>query len=136
MEIGSGIIIFTKIIPLLKGNGFPSMTIERILFMKNICIEKIWYEFLEIQSPVDHFDCNSDVIFELNDGSKWVATFFTYKNIETLRKKNQLTGECLNGTYFCATDMILISEMSEKIIKAVLDEMISNDEIEIYCQKI
>lgn len=34
MEIGSGIIIFTKIIPLLKGNGFPSMTIERILFMK------------------------------------------------------------------------------------------------------
>ena len=53
----------------------------------------------------------------------------TYKNIETLRKKNQLSGECLNGTYFCATDMILISEMSDKIIKAVLDEMLSHDEI-------
>lgn len=91
---------------------------------------------METQSLVDYSDCNSDVIFELSDGSKWVATFFTYKNIETLRKKNQLSGECLNGTYFCATDMILISEMSDKIIKAVLDEMLSHDEIEIYCTKI
>ncbi len=104
--------------------------------MKNTYIKKIWYEFLETQSLVDCSDCNSDVIFELSDGSKWVATFFTYKNIETLRKKNQLSGECLNGTYFCATDMILISEMSDKIIKAVLDEMLSHDEIEIYCTKI
>ncbi len=104
--------------------------------MENKHIKKVWYEFLETQSPFDCFDCNSDVIFELSDGSKWVATFFTYKNIETLRKKNQLSGECLNGTYFCATDMILISEMSDKIIKTVLDEMLSHDEIEIYCTKI
>ncbi len=99
-------------------------------------IEKIWYEFLETQSPLDRFDCNSDVIFELNDGSRWVATFFTYKNIETLRKKHQLSGECLNGTYFCATDMILISEMSEEIIKAVLNELLLHDEIKIFCHRL
>lgn len=74
--------------------------------MKKASIEKIWYEFLETQDSVDRFDCNSDVIFELNDGSKWVATFFTYQNIETLRKKNQLSGECLNGIYFA--DMLSI----------------------------
>lgn len=96
-------------------------------------IDKIW---IEIQEPIDFYDCNSDVIFEVNDGSKWIATFFTYKNIETLHKKNQLTGECLAGTYFCATDMILISEMSEKVIKAVLQEMLSKNELEIYCSKI
>lgn len=104
--------------------------------MKITSIEKIWYEFSEVQSPVDRFDCNSDVIFELNDGSKWAATFFTYQNIETLRKKNQLSGECLNGTYFCATDMILVSEMSEEIIKSVLQELLSLDEIDIYCRKL
>lgn len=104
--------------------------------MKKACIEKIWYEFSESQSPVDHFDCNSDVIFELSDGSKWEATFFTYKNIETLRKKNQISGECLNGIYFCATDMILISEMSDEIIQEVLCEMILHDEIEIFCHPV
>ena len=104
--------------------------------MKMASIEKIWYEFLETQDSVDRFDCNSDVIFELNDGSKWAATFFTYQNIETLRKKNQLSGECLNGTYFCAADMILISEMSEEIIKSVLQELLSMNEIDIYCRKL
>lgn len=99
-------------------------------------ISNIWIEILETQEPIDYFDCNSDVIFEVNDGSKWAVTFFTYKNIETLRKKNQLTGECLNGTYFCATNMILISEISEKIVKSVLQEILSKDDLEIYCCKI
>lgn len=104
--------------------------------MKNICIQKIWYDFLETQDPVDRFDCNSDVIFELSDGSKWAAAFFTYKNIETLRKKNQRSGECLNGVFFCAADMILISEMTEEIIQAVLEEILSEDAIELYCRKL
>ena len=96
-------------------------------------IDKIWIEISDTQGSINYSDCNSDVIFELNDGSKWMATFFTYKNIETLRRKNQLTGECLNGTYFCATDMILISEMSEKVIRSVLQEMLLLGEIETYC---
>ncbi|MCI8274596.1 MAG: hypothetical protein HFI66_03110 [Lachnospiraceae bacterium] len=104
--------------------------------MKNTSIEKIWCEFLKTKDSVDRFDCNSDVIFELNDGSKWAATFFTYQNIVTLRKKNQLSGECLNGTYFCAADMILISEMSEEIIKSVLQELLSMNEIDTYCRKL
>lgn len=104
--------------------------------MEKTSIKEIWYEFSEAQNSVDCFDCNSDVIFELSDGSKWVATFFTYQNIETIRKKNQLSGECLNGAYFCATDMILVSEMSEKTIKSVLQELLSMNEIDTYCHKL
>ena len=99
-------------------------------------ITNIWFEFTIAHGPIDRYDCNSDVIFELNDGSKWAATFFTYKNIDTLRKKNQLSGECLNGTYFCATGMILVSEMSEEVIRAVLQEMLLSGEIEMYCQRL
>ena len=99
-------------------------------------IEKSWIEILDTQDPIDSRDCNSDVVFELSDGNKWAATLITYQNIETLRKKNQTTGECLGGTYFCATDMILISEMSEDIIKAVLQEMLLRDEIRTYCHRL
>ena len=99
-------------------------------------ITNIWFEFTVAHGSIDRYDCNSDVIFELNDGSKWEATFFTYKNIETLRKKNQLSGECLNGTYFCATEMILVSEMSEEVIRAVLKVMLLSGEIEMYCHRL
>lgn len=99
-------------------------------------IKSIWFEFLESQDSIDRFDSNSDVVFELNDGSRWGATFFTYQNIETLRKKNQQSGECLNGSYFCAEAMILVSEMSKEVIGAVLQEMLSSGEIEICCHRL
>ena len=103
---------------------------------QELAIKSIWFEFLESQDSIDRFDSNSDVVFELNDGSRWGATFFTYQNIETLRKKNQRSGECLNGSYFCAEAMILVSEMSEEVIGAVLQEMLSSGEIEMYCHRL
>jgi hypothetical protein len=102
----------------------------------SIHLEKIWIEILDTQGPINRHDCNSDVVFALSDGSKWAATFFTYQNIDTLRKKNQATGECLSGAYFCATDMILIAEISEEAIKSVLREMLSQGEIETYCRRL
>ena len=99
-------------------------------------IQSIWSEFLAVQEPLEPLDCNSDVLFELDDGSQWCASFFTYRNIETLRKKNQSTGECLHGTYFCASEMILISEMSEEVILQVLQELLARGEMEIYCRRL
>lgn len=53
---------------------------------QELSIKSIWFEFLEAQNPIDCFDSNSDVVFELSDGSRWGATLFTYQNIDTLRK--------------------------------------------------
>lgn len=41
---------------------------------------------------------STDVKVTLLDRSVWKATFFTYKNIQTLREKNEITSECMNGT--------------------------------------
>jgi hypothetical protein len=35
----------------------------------------------------DTNDANTDVTVVLPDRSKWIASFFTYQNIETLRQK-------------------------------------------------
>ena len=114
----------------------PKATGKLTAAAQELSIKSIWFEFLESQDSIDRFDSNSDVVFELNDGSRWGATFFTYQNIETLRKKNQQSGECLNGSYFCAEAMILVSEMSKEVIGAVLQEMLSSGEIEICCHRL
>ncbi len=71
-------------------------------------------------------DCNSDVIVSFEKGAEWVATFLTYKNISTLVEKNMLSGECLQGKYFWASDMILVDEISrarvEEVVKRLIDE--------------
>ena len=44
-------------------------------------------------------DDNTNVWVTLTEGTKWVASFFTYKNINTLAKKNQQTGEWLSSIF-------------------------------------
>ena len=102
----------------------------------NVIVDSIWLEFENWETPHDENDCNSDVGFQLSDGTEWIASFFTYQNIMSLHRKNKETGECLGGLYFCATDMILIEKMDRESILKVIEQMIINNEIEVYCQKI
>jgi hypothetical protein len=77
-------------------------------------------------------DDNTDVIVTFQHGSKWVATFFSYQNIQSLAEKNRQTSECLGGKYFAATDMILVDEVSRERIEEVVAELLSLNEFETY----
>jgi len=91
----------------------------------------IWIEAEEwAPGECDQSDCNSDVIVSFEKDGEWVATFFTYQNLSTLAKKNESTGECLNGKYFWATDMILVDELSRERVEEVVSHLISEGEFE------
>ena len=75
-------------------------------------------------------DDNTDVIVTFEDASCWVATFFSYANIQTLTEKNRRTGECLAGAYFWASDMVLIDEVSRPRIEEVIEYLIEAGEFE------
>jgi hypothetical protein len=86
----------------------------------------VWIEAEQWSNGLDALEANSDVVVELEDGSRWVATFFTFKNIDSLVKKNRSTGECLHGKYFWASDMILVDEISRNRIIEVIDDLIQD----------
>ncbi len=102
-------------------------------------IKDIWIES-EKTGPVigghEFTDDNSDVIVTLGDNSKYVATFFTFDNINTLRTKNQKTGECLGGKFFWASDMLLIDKIERKEITDVIDELIRTKEFELIFKRV
>ena len=75
-------------------------------------------------------DDNSDVIVSFEDGGSWVASFFSYRNIQSLAEKNRITGECLDGKYFWATDMLLVDEVSRTRIKEVIEHLMDEGEFE------
>lgn len=76
-------------------------------------------------------DCNTDVIVTFSDGSRWVASFFSYASIGTLTQKNRQTGECLSGAYFWSSDLILIDEASHVRIEAVIADLLREREFEM-----
>lgn len=75
-------------------------------------------------------DINTDVIITFDDASRWVATFISYANIQTLTERYKRTGECLEGAYFWASDMILIDEASRPHIEEVVHHLIQTGEFE------
>ena len=75
-------------------------------------------------------DTNSDVHVAFENGTRWVATFFSYQNILSLAEKNRTTGECLRGKYCWATDMILVDEVSRTRIEEVVAHLLAEGEFE------
>lgn len=94
------------------------------------------YEIIRITESKDIFDGNEDIFVKFTNGDQYVATLFTYKNIETLRQKNKKTGEELYGKYFWATDMILIDNLSMTTIKEVIDDLLKDNSFNSVFHKI
>ena len=65
-----------------------------------------------------------DVVVYLTTEEKYVASFFTYEDIETIRKENQLNGTSLGGLYFWHKNMIIVEDSSEQTIKMVIEGML------------
>lgn len=105
--------------------------------MKRPQIKEIWIEADQwAEGEWDSEDDNSDVIVTLDNGEKWVASFFTFRNIQTLREKNKSSGECMSGAYFWASDMIMVDELSRARIEAVVNDLIEEGEFENVFDKI
>lgn len=99
--------------------------------MKENRKKHIWIEAEEwAEGEWNIVDDNLDVIVTFSDRSKWIASFFTYKNILTLSEKNKQTGENMNGAYLWSSEMVLIDIASRERILAVIDYLIENDEFE------
>lgn len=78
----------------------------------------------------DRFDDNLDIEVAFSDGRKFTATVFTLKNLATLFSKNKETGECANGLYFWASEMLIVEELDETILTSLVESLICEGEFE------
>jgi len=78
----------------------------------------------------DVLDDNVDVEVRFPDGRRYTATFFTLKNLESLFKKNRETGECLNGMYLWAIEMIIVENLERSTMTSTVKNLLQEDEFE------
>lgn len=75
---------------------------------------------------------NTDVIVLIEEDddfngkreARYVASFFTYKNIFKMKSRHYKSGEYLNGKYFYSKNMLLIDDCSIENIRIVVDHLI------------
>lgn len=89
-----------------------------------------------IDAVLSAADENIDVQIDLFDGRKFAATFFTLRNLKHLLEKFRTTGECANGTYVWAADMIVVESIDEETIRKTVASLIETGEIEFACTEL
>ena len=75
---------------------------------------------------VDHTNENTDVIVLVEACvddhqkrmEKYVASFFSYENINELKSHHLKTGDFLNGKYFFSKNMLLIDDCSILVVRS------------------
>ena len=80
--------------------------------------------------PLNAINDNVDVEVRVDDGSRWCATFFTVESLNALFAKNRVTGECANGLYLWAAEMIVVERLDEAVIRATIDDLVDSGELE------
>lgn len=73
---------------------------------------------------ITHDDDSTDVIVYLENGETYSSSFFSYKNIETIKSENKKTGEYLNGKYFWVEGMVLVDDITMETVKEVIQNLI------------
>ena len=71
----------------------------------------------------------TDAIVTLADGTRWVATFCAFDHVSGLRGNCAQNGECLNGKYLWASDLILIDDTSRASIEAAVRDLLASGEL-------
>lgn len=81
-----------------------------------------------LEEDFNPYSDNTDVIVRLNNGEKYAASFFSYKNIELKAEENKTNNEFLDGKYFWVKSLVLIECCTEELITEVVQEMIDEGE--------
>lgn len=79
-------------------------------------------------APLDSDNDNVDVQVTFPNGERFSAVFFTLRNIEALMRRYKKTGECADGLYFWASDMMIVKNLTEKTICKTIDHLLAEDE--------
>lgn len=87
-------------------------------------IRKIYLSIERIGiDDIDYENEHTDVIVELKNGDLYVASFFTYQYVETLRAENRENGSFLHGDYFWTERLVLTSDITAKNVKRIIEDL-------------
>lgn len=73
-----------------------------------------------------------DVHVHLHDGRRFTGLFGTLADVQAAMDRYQSSGECLDGRYFWAAQLVLVDRANVETIVAVVEDMAHSGEMETH----
>lgn len=102
------------------------MELEKVILVNNF-----------ISEDQEHDEqTNTDVIVHLTNGRKFIASFTTFKKIESQRLQHVKNQDYLGGKYFWEKNMFLIDSCNETNIKLVIEKLLEEGDFKYVFEEI
>jgi hypothetical protein len=90
------------------------------------------YRILLIEGvdELDPIDDNVDVEILFDDGRRYGATLFTLENVHSLMERYRSSGECGGGSYFWASQMIMVRSLTPAAIAEAIGALIAEGDLD------
>lgn len=99
-------------------------------------MQKFNVEILSHGADLNVMDDNVDVEITMGSGEVYSATFFTLGNLKSLMDRYKESGECANGRYVWAADMLVVERLTEETILKSVEDLVRTGEIHSACTRI
>lgn len=84
---------------------------------------------------LDYTNLSTDVIVRMDNGEKYIATFFSYKSfIETVELEME-TWDPYQGQYYKVLDTVLVKDFNGGDLRAVIENMIAEGDFQLVFKK-
>ena len=89
-----------------------------------------------LNEPLDYEDLSTDVIVDLDNGDRYIATFFTYKSLTSMIESDVQSGDSYTEHYYRILNMVLIKDFNKGDLRAIIERMISEGDFQVIFTRI
>jgi hypothetical protein len=87
-------------------------------------------------TPVNYEDLNTDVIVNFENGDRYVATFFSCKNLKKTVDADLGAFDFSSDRYYRILNMVLVEDLSKGNLLPVIESMIAEGDFQLIFKKI
>ncbi|HLT79446.1 MAG TPA: hypothetical protein VKZ86_00360 [Cyclobacteriaceae bacterium] len=84
----------------------------------------------------DYEDLNTDVIVQFENGDKYVAAFYSWKNLENMIKELEPKDEYRSGRFYKVLNMVLVRDFDQGDIRPIIDAMLAEGDFQLVFRKL
>jgi hypothetical protein len=87
-------------------------------------------------TQVNYEDLNTDVIVNFENGDKYVATFFSHKNLKKTVDADRQAFDFSSDRYYRILNMVLVEDLNKENLLAVIECMIAEGDFQLIFKKL
>jgi hypothetical protein len=99
--------------------------------IKNICLTAE-----RLGNALDFEDLNTDVIVSLDNGDEYIATFFSFKNLQGMIEEHRHSKEFLTRRCYKTLNAVLVNDFKYENLRPVIERMIVEGDFQVMFKKL